>query len=373
MKLFEGKTKAERNKMIAAMTLCGAALIVLFFAFGRGMFSGSSTTSSAKPSPTPKTTAAKKNPADLQMPSPEDQMLEMTTQPIVYNRASFNAPDPGRNIFAFYEPPKATPTIPPTPIIKPPTPQPSPTPPDIMIAVINPQSVYAGSNGFRLELAGDRFTPDTKIYFEQQELPSSFVSEQRMTADIPAVLIRGDGKRTLMAQTADGTKHSNQVMLDIQPPPKPSFQYIGMIARKRSNNDTAYFKEPGKELPTSARLNDVVGARFRVISISAQETVLEDVSLGFKHKLALYNPPPTTVTNQPGGPGGFPGGQPGRGGFPNRETYVPANPSAPSGQPTNQRIPGIPDNIPRYIPPQNNTRAPSNTKQQDVDDDDGID
>ena len=37
-------------------------------------------------------------------------------------------------------------------------------------------------------------------------------------------------------------------------PAKAGFQYIGMIARKRSNNDTAYFLEPGKQKPTSAAL-----------------------------------------------------------------------------------------------------------------------
>jgi hypothetical protein len=119
-----------------------------------------------------------------------------------------------------------------------------------------------------MEIAGDKFTPDTKIYMDQQELPSTFISETRMTADVPNVLIRNDGQRRIMAQTADGTKYSNQITFDIQPAPKPQFTYIGMIARKRSNNDTAYFQEPGKQMPTSARLNDVVGGRFRLVSIS---------------------------------------------------------------------------------------------------------
>lgn len=373
MKFFEGKTKSERNKTIAAIALGAACLVVLFFAFGRGAFSGGSNTAAAKPSPTPKNNStAKSPPGGVKMPSTEDQELDMTTQPIVYNRALYGAPDPGRNIFAFYEPAKATPTPVPLPVIKTPEPATPTPPPDIQIAVINPQSVYAGSNGFRLDIAGDRFTPDTKIYFEQQELPTTFVSAQRVTADIPSVLIRGEGSKRLIAQTADGTKHSNQVTLEIQPPPKPTFTYIGMIARKRSNNDTAYFKEPNRELPISARLNDVVSGRFRVLSISAEETILEDVSLGFKHKLPLYNPPAAAATGQPTGPGG---GQPGRGGFPGRETYTPMNPNPPQGGGgTNSRIPGIPDNIPRYIPPgQNNSnRVPSNTKQ-DVDDDDGID
>lgn len=378
MKLFEGKTKSERNKTIAAIALGAACLIVLFFAFGRGMFGGSPTTTTAKPSPTPKKAAtAQSNPGKLEMPSKQDQELGMMV-PIAYRPGMFNAPDAGRNIFAFYEPAKPTPYIPtpvpPTPIVTPPPPTPHP----IQIAAINPQSVYAGSNGFRMEIAGDKFTPDTKIYFEQQEIPSRFINETRMTADIPTPLIRGDGRRTIMAQTTDGTKISNPIMFDIQPPPKPSFTYIGMIARTRGNNDTAYFQETGKPLPTGARLNDVMGGRFRVISISASEAVLEDVQLSFKHRLALVSPPPTTASSVPVGPGM---GQPGRG-FPaggggGREVYTPMNPGNPNPGASNSRIPGIPDNIPRYIPPQpgsNSNRMPANTKQGSPDeDDDGID
>lgn len=375
MKLFEGKTKSERNKLIAAMVLGAACLIVLFFAFGRGIFGGKTTTVAVKPSPSPKkTNSANTNPGDLDMPSLEQQMLDMTTQPVVYEPSRFGAPDPGRNIFAFYEPPKPTPYVPTPEVIKPPPPQ-TPTPtPDIILAAVNPQSVYAGSNGFRLEIAGDRFTPDTKIYFDQQELPSSFISGQRMTADIPGVLIRNEGNPSIMAQTADGMKRSLPMQMTIQPPPKPTFQYIGMIARKRANNDTAYFKEPGKEQPMSARLNDIVGGRFRLVSISAEKTVLQDVSLEFNRvTLPLYTPPATASSG--GQPGGFPPGRPpDRGGFPGRDTYTPnpGNPAYPAG--TNSRIPGIPDNIPRYIPPASNSN--SNTRQpskQDVDDDDGID
>ncbi len=350
------------------MVLGGACLMVLFYAFGRGMFSGGTTTVKVKPSPSPKSGSTVRNdPGKLEMPSVDDQMLDMTTQPIVYSRASFGAPLAGRNIFAFYEPPKPTPYEPtPIPVKSLPPPTPAPTP-EIIIAAVNPQTVYAGSNGFRLDIAGDRFTPDTKIYFDQQELPSSFVSEQRMTADIPGVLLRSDGKRMILAQTTDGVLRSNPVMLDIQPPPRPLFTYIGMIKRKLSNNDTAYFKEVGKELPTSARLNDVVGGRFRLVSVSAEKAILQDINLDFNRiTLALYDPPPT-VSSQPVQPGV----RPGRGGFPIRETYTPGNPTLQQPA-TNTRIPGIPDNVPRFIPPGSNTnRMPANSKQDVDDDDDG--
>ncbi len=355
------------------MVLGLMCLVVFYFAFLRGMFSGGggTTTVTVKTSPTPKTPGSRNvDPQDLKLPSQSEQDFTYMTQPIVYRPGNFGAPDPGRNIFAFYEPPppcrENCPTPTPKPVIViPPSP---PPPPPIQIALLNPQSVYAGSKGFRLEIAGDNFTPDTRIYFSQQELPSTYINGQRMTADIPGVLITGEGQRQILAQTSDGKLYSNPVMLDVQPAPKPQVKYIGMIARKRSNNDTAYFTVAGKELPIGARLNDIVEGRFRLLSISAQETILEDTTLGFRHKLPLTIPPPTPVTSTGTGTGtGRPAG------FPARESYVPFNPPAPQPQPAgNTRIPGIPDNIPRYVPPGSNSNRPANMKK-DVDDDEDTD
>ncbi len=349
------------------MVLGGACLIVLFFAFGRGMFSGSTTTARVNATPTPRKQASGKpepNSSQLQMPSPEEQVFQGETTPIVYRPGIFGAPPAGRNIFAFYEPGKpCDPSICPTPpprTPEPKTPTPTPTPP-IVLAALNPQSVYAGSNGFRMEVAGDRFTPDTKIYMDMQELPSTYINETRMTADIPGVLIKNEGQRRMMAQTGDGTKQSNLVSFDIQPAPRPQFTYIGMIARKRSNNDTGYFQEPGKQMPTTARLNDVVGGRFKLVSVSDKEAVVEDVNLGFRHRVTLRPASATAGAAQPSGqPIGRPGSNPG---FPSRGAPVPASPT---------RVPGIPDNVPRYTPPgSNSNRNVTRPRDDDDDNDDG--
>ncbi|MEP6705188.1 MAG: IPT/TIG domain-containing protein, partial [Acidobacteriota bacterium] len=260
-------------------------------------------------------------------------------------------------IFAFYEPPPPTPYVPtplPTPVPATPTPTPA-----IFITAVNPQSVYAGSRGFRLEISGERMQPNAKIYFSQNELATSFVNEQRMVADVPANFIAGEGPRQIIIQTPDGKKYSNSVSLNVQAPPKPQFQYIGMIARKRSNNDTAYFMEQGRQTPLSARLNDIVGGRFRLMSISAEETLFEDVNLGFKHKVPLFRPVAGASTSQAPRPG-IPGG----------ETYVPYTPGTNFQVQPGQSIPGIPDNIPRYVPPAAN-REPDRKGQDDDDDGDG--
>ena len=117
MKIFEGKTPAERNKLIAAIVLGVMAVIALTYSFG-GMFVGSKkkpiVTVKVSPTPTPatSTTGDTQNSA---LPSQEDVNFQYQTTPVVYNPDKFYAPDPGRNIFAFYEPPKPTPYVAPPP------------------------------------------------------------------------------------------------------------------------------------------------------------------------------------------------------------------------------------------------------------------
>jgi len=360
MKLFEGKSSAERNKIIAAMVLGVLSLGSLWIAFGGSIFSRKpSVTVSVTTSPTPKVSPSpNSNRNDSQMPSPDELELAYVNSEINYVPARFNAPDAGRNIFAFYEPPPPTPYVAPIVVIKPPTPPPTPIPtptPEFLAASVTPQNVYAGSKGFRLEVYGDRFTPDSRIYFNGTELATTFISPQKLTADISANLIAGEGSRQIIVQTPDGKLYSNQILLNVQAPPRPEFQYIGMIARRGYNNDTAYFLEKARKEPFGARLNDTVAGRFRLFSISASEVVFEDKELGFRHKMPLYRPAPgqNSSTDRPDNP---------RSGFPNNN-YTPYNPNN-----IQQEIPGIPNNIPRYVPP---PQPKQNDKNDDNDDDDG--
>src|SRR5258708_31179278 len=127
-----------------------------------------------------------------------------------------------------------------------------------------------------------------------------------------------------------------------------------MIARKRYNNDTAYFLESGKQIPIAARLNDVVGGRFRLMSVAADETVLEDVNLGFRYRLALVKTTPAGSGNSPGNPG-YPGG----------DMYPNPNYNLQNGMPSNIRP----------FPPQQNQRQQQRPtpEKKDTDDSDDTD
>ncbi len=337
MAFLEGKTETEKKQIIAAAVLGVVALIALYFAFGRSLFGGSTTTATVKSSPTP--TPKSGSPAsttrpDAALPTASEQIFIYETT-AVPSPGSIYAPEAGRNIFAFYEPPAPcrgegcpSPTPPPPSPIKT---APPPPPPPIVLAMFNPQSVYAGARGFRLEINGDKFTPDSHIYFNQSELPTTFINTQKLAADVPAKYISTEGPRQIIIQTPDGKLYSNQVMMTVQAPPKPTIIYIGMIGRKRYNNDTAYLAENEKAAPFGARLNDIVGGRFRLIDISAAEVVFEDTSLGFKHHVPISK-------------GILQGSMPpGRG----SDLSQPGSPTYPPGF-IPQDVPGIPNNIPQY-------------------------
>jgi hypothetical protein len=128
IKVFEGKNPAERNKIIAALVLGVMALLAILYNIV-GLYPSGKTTVNVKISPTP-TVSPKTNAEIAALPSQEEVNFDYTTTPVVYNVTSFYAPDAGRNIFAFYEPPAPTPYVTPSPVFRqPPTPKPpSPTP-----------------------------------------------------------------------------------------------------------------------------------------------------------------------------------------------------------------------------------------------------
>jgi hypothetical protein len=356
MAFLEGKTKSERNKIIAAGVLGLFALVALYLAFGRSFFGGSTTSATVKVTTTPKANSTPA-PGSANFPSVEEQQFNYQTVPVVYSPGSAYAPDPGRNIFAFYEPPKpCTQDCPPSPIPSP-TPMKSPTPlppPPMLIAAIQPQSMYAGERNFRLEVSGDKFTPESRIYFNQAEIPTFFINSQKLAGDVSSKFILDEGSKGVIVQTPDGKLYSNQVSLSVQAPPKPTMLYIGMIGRKRYNNDTAYFADNEKAPPYGARLNDVLAGRFRLIDIGPSEVVFEDVTLGFKHRVAISKG--ILVGSMP----------PGRGTQPD-----PGIPTYPPGFVPQQNIPGIPNNVQQYNPEEQRKLMEQKAQpaKEDVDDD----
>ena len=328
MALFEGKTPAERNKLILAMALGVIAFISLSY-----MLFGSSS------SPTPRrTTAVNSNTrTSTQVPVPtttstpiqspnevrsESETLALT-QPVIFNWQLPAVPEPNRNIFAFYvPPPKPTPT--PTPE---PTPEPTPPPP-LELASVSPSQVFARTGDFKLEVSGNKFTPAAHIFIDDVEIPTRYISPQQLSANVPAQLIGNPGTRQIVVRTPDGQLYSNPAQLNVSAPPTPNYTYVGIIGSKRYN-DTAVLKDNSTRQLLNAQRGDVLGGRFRVTSISEREVALVDNTLRVKHTLPFT----TDKSAGTGGPG-ISSNPANQGGIPG----IPAMPQAPPPEEEEQPV-----------------------------------
>jgi hypothetical protein len=356
MKLFEGKSPSERNKIIVALVL-GVLSVLAIGNMIFSPFSGSKKSITVNVSPSATAAASPNRTGDTVVTAlpKQNEIDDIYTRIPVSVQYPPGAGDPGRNIFAFYEPPVPTPFSPTPYVEKTPKPTPTPTPPPpppITLAFISRQSAYAGEKSFKLDVGGDKFTPGTYVFFNGAQLPTNYVSPQQLSAEIPANYIAGAGQKTVEVRSPDGTLFSNPIFFNVMAPPMPQFQYLGVVARKRGNNDTAYIMEQGKTLPTSVRLGDPIGGRFRLISITPTKLLVQDIQLGFlaPYSIELVKGPgqSSSTTN-----------------FNNRSNPSFSDPSMVQPNPPNiQCPPGIPcTNIRPYQTPQ----------PQKKDDDDDVD
>jgi hypothetical protein len=274
MALFEGKTPAERNKMIAAIVLPVVALIFIVY-----MFSGPSKPPNVATSPTPKprpktsiTQTGGNNTGDA------DGIDPATLTEVIVQQASYDGSDGGRNIFAFYEKPPS-PVAPAVPVTPPPTP--TPTPP-WTLSSLAPQSVFASTGNFTMQVSGDKFAPGATVLVGGQPVPTQYKSMQQLTATVPASLISSAGQRDVKVASPDGKLYSNTTSLNVMQPPAPTYTYVGLLKRKRSN--TAVLKDSKGEL-YSVHEGDIVEGRFRVASISERGVDVVDKDLNIKHTL----------------------------------------------------------------------------------------
>ena len=272
----------EKKKLVGAAVLGVVALVVLYWTF-IGFDSGKTTTS-ARPTPTPAQQPQRTTPSTVRAgangTAAEIANLKLLSE-INYTPSSYNAPEAKRNIFAYYEPP-------PPPVKAPSTPTPSPTPPPpILLASVSPSNVYARTADFKLEAAGDKFTPALRIFVDGRELPTSYKNPQQLSATVPASFIAAPGTRQVVVRTPDNQLYSNPAQINVADPPKPNYVYVGIIGHKDRVADVALVQERNNKNIINVLRGDILSGRFRVTSISEKELVLTDTSLKIKHTIAM--------------------------------------------------------------------------------------
>jgi hypothetical protein len=275
MALFEGKTKSERYKLAAALVLPLLALVLVF----RMLFASDKPKPTLKPThkttPTP-TQSVGVAPTD----STDGNSIEMPSAVPPVTAASY-APEAARNIFAFYVKPTPTPGT--AVEVVPPTPTPTPPPP-LTLGSLQPANVFARTGDFVLEVSGDKFTPQTHVFVDGQEVPTTFKSAQQLSAAVPASFVQSPGSRAIIVRTPDNALYSNIQTVNVMPPPTPQFTFIGIYGTKRYTDKAVLKPTAGSELMTVQR-GDIVGGRFKVTAISERSVDFIDTQLNIKHSI----------------------------------------------------------------------------------------
>jgi TIG domain-containing protein len=278
MELADLSRPGEKKKLIWAGILGLAAIILLwwtFFGFGSSSAPSRPTAQVQQQQPGFRAQAGKQP----EGPTPELSALVGTLHEVIMPGDAAAVPEARRNIFAFYEPPtsgKEATT---------PTPTPTPTPP-VLLASLSPGNVYARTADFNLDISGDKFTSDLKIFIDGQELPTRYRSAQQLSATVPATAIANPGARQVSVRSADGRFYSNSVALNVSPPPTPNYNYVGLFGTQHYV-DTALLQDLQTKAILNVQRGDVLSGRFRVTSIADKELVLVDTNLKIKHTLKM--------------------------------------------------------------------------------------
>ena len=284
MALVDLNKPGEKKKLIVAAGLGLGAILVLYWVligFDSRPATPARTTTTNTTTPRPTTSTSRPAAAAAVIPASPEVLDAARMAPVDYVPSSYSAPEPKRNIFAYYEPPKEAPK----PVV---TPPPTPTPPPpVLLASVSPANVYARTADFKLEAAGDKFTPEMRIFVDGRELPTTYKGPQQLSTTIAASFIAAPGARQVIVRTPDNRLYSNQVTINVAAPPTPNYTYIGIISPQNRITDTALVQDRNNKSILSVYRGDVIGGRFRVTSISDKELVVVDTSLKIKHVLPM--------------------------------------------------------------------------------------
>lgn len=279
MQLVDLTKPGEKKKLIVAAALGLGAIIVLYWTL-IGFDSGTPTTSRPTTSPSPQRAQAQTAQRPGGTIAPEVKNVQAFTE-ISWQAPSYDAPEAQRNIFAYYEPP-------PKPVVAPSTPTPTPEPPPpVLLASVSPANVYARTGDFKLDVAGDKFTPAMRIFVDGRELATTYKNPQQLSATVSATFIANPGARNVMVRTPDNSLYSNPGTINVAAPPTPNYTYIGIISPEDRVTDTALVQDRSSRNVLNVHKGDVLSGRFRVTSISDKELVLTDTTLKIKHAIAM--------------------------------------------------------------------------------------
>jgi len=273
---------SERKKLLLAAVLAVVAMVFLWWALiGFGSSKKPVSRRAAEPGPpSVSVSGSGASQGRSQTAAINTSDLLDKLRPVAFPSAPPPVPESRRNIFAYYEKPPVAAQASTS------TPTPTPTPP-VLLTTLSPNSVYARTTDFNLEVTGNKFSPELRIYLDGRELPTRYVGPQQLAAVVPASLIAVAGQRQVFVRSVDGKLYSNAAELNVNPPPTPNYSYVGIIGDKHYVVDVALVQDRSTRALLNVQRGDLLSGRFRVTSISEKELVLTDTNLKIKHNLGM--------------------------------------------------------------------------------------
>lgn len=280
---FRQRTPSGRKQILFATAL-GSVAFILMARFVFPLFSSGSsgaphtpqsTQSAASIQTATNTPQATKNSIATSQGGGEKQQDQFLKYESIKFDTNFSVANQGsRDVFSYYVPP---PPPPPKPII-----------PTYIISSVSPQSVYMRSGAVTFNISGDKFTPASYVYLNDQQVSTMFISAQNLTATVPANFTENQGSFQVSVHTIDGKDFSNVMSLQITKPSSPQFKYVGMISNQQTaqGSETAILKDTSDKL-MKVKLGDVITGDWKVTSIDKQSVQFVYTNLPITESLPL--------------------------------------------------------------------------------------
>src|ERR1044072_4356471 len=114
------------------------------------------------------------------------------------------------------------------------------TPAPFMILSISPSMMLEGADDFVLEITGENFSPHALIFIDEQEVPSEFISSEKLTAVIPKLIASSQCVKQVTVRSFDGEFRSNSISLEVKSGAKAPDK--SRISISKSHNVVAFVK-----------------------------------------------------------------------------------------------------------------------------------
>jgi len=132
---------------------------------------------------------------------------------------------------------------------------------------------------------GDKFPEDAQGFIDGRPYPTKVMSKNELRVQVPDTAIKVAGNLGVQVRSvSDAKMFSNQFPFNVAEPPRPLYQYVGLIVSK--NETIAVLKSQADESEVqNVRKGQKFPPNWRVVSITPQKIEVEDTNIKIVHTI----------------------------------------------------------------------------------------